>query len=440
MKKLILSGLAVGVVCALAAPVAQAGQTDDVAVRLAALEKENAAIRKENAALLENKQLRERNATLKSSAPRDQPQQASVSPVPVITQSDFDAYAALPVRREPLETRGQFRFWGEGGAFWSGGDSNILSHDLIDFRTTTLLGSGVGFGGGLIPGFVDLKPKAGWEGAAGFDYRFANSPWHINGQFRYGQSGKGGGTLSASGSLDPAIIALLNNGPPPAGFSSSGNESFAASHDESHWLADLAVGRDVIGSGPEAMQVKFGVRIAELTGTTNTQQNIHSLINFGQPVDIFGNGFPPIDSLGLDAVTGTQIRDSYFGAGPRIGVEGSVPIAGNWAFDYLGDAAVLFGKQSQTTTSISTLSATPAVLGLLLGGGGSGSFSTAERYSTVFNADIQVGVSYWLTHHVKLSASYRFDAFVNATQDATGTLPTVNRYIHGPHLGVSGTF
>ena len=63
--------------------------------------------------------------------------------------------------------------------------------------------------------FRKLTPGAGWEGALGFDYRLAGcgapsatflvktvracwlSPYHISGQFRYGQNG-GGSAHSAA--------------------------------------------------------------------------------------------------------------------------------------------------------------------------------------------------------------------------------------------------
>ena len=90
-----------------------AGQTDDIAARLAVLEKENAAIRKENAALRENKILRQRNASLKSAPPAPQPS-ASVSAAPAAhtRPSVFEAMAAdLPVayKAQPPESPGQFR-------------------------------------------------------------------------------------------------------------------------------------------------------------------------------------------------------------------------------------------------------------------------------------------------------------------------------------------
>jgi opacity protein-like surface antigen len=426
MKKIILSALAIGSVCTFAGTAVYAG--DDTLTRRRQLERENTAIRKENAALLENKTLRERNAALKSSVV--QPPVISGASVPAEKRSDpFGAYAAdlpLAYKARPIETPGQFRIWGEGGAIWTGGDPVTSDYSISDFNSL------LGLLGGSSRTF-DLTPKVGWEAAAGFDYRFAASPWHVSGQFRYGE-GKARGSDASAGSIDPALLVLIGL---PAGSSFSGSESVAASYKETHWLADLAVGYDILGSGPAAMQVKGGLRIAELVGQTNTSENTSFALGLGAPIVLLG---VPIDSFGLNTSALTSLRNSFFGAGPRIGIEGSVPFAGSWAFDYLGDAAVLFGNQKLTTRTTSTTSVSPGILAALLGNPTTTTTATDQRYATVFNADIQVGVSYWVTQNVKLSASYRLDAFFNVSDDTTGTPQTVNRYIHGPRLGVSATF
>ena len=120
----------------------------------------------------------------------------------------FGAYAAdLPVAykaRPPVEP-GRLTLWGQGGAIWTGGDSVARDFRLNDFST-------VGFTDdtGTIPGIFDLDPKVGWTAATGFDYKFAASPWHVSGQFRYGES-RNSGSAASSGSLDTATLALLNS-------------------------------------------------------------------------------------------------------------------------------------------------------------------------------------------------------------------------------------
>jgi hypothetical protein len=72
-------------------------------------------------------------------------------------------------------------------------------------------------------------------------------------------------------------------------------------------------------------------------------------------------------------------------------------------------------------------------------------FDSTQRFTTVFNPDIQLGLSYWVTDAMKVSASYRLDAYFNVlnTLDAKndpGKLRTMDRYTHGPRLAVSTRF
>jgi Legionella pneumophila major outer membrane protein precursor len=355
----------------------------------------------------------------------------------------FGSYAAdLPLTyKAPIaEARGLFRIWAEGGAIWTGGDPISQDFALTDFTKSFPLFGGL-LGNSTIPGSFNLTPKIGWEAATGFDYRFADSPWHVSGQFRYGEGGKTSGVASAAGTLNPALLALLPGGAGPfAGAVIGGSETFAASYKETHWLADIAVGRDVFGTGPSAMQVMGGLRIAEFLTNRRTSDNLNVFVNFAAPVQIFGPTGPFVSAINVTNSTVTDERNSFLGAGPRIGVEGSVPFAGHWAFDYLGDAALLFGTQKSLNTSTTIVSVSPAILSIL---GGSGSTtSRSERFATIFNADIQVGVSYWLTQNLKLSAGYRLDAFINVqNQESTAvTNLTPDRYTHGPRVAVSGQF
>jgi hypothetical protein len=444
MKNKIIKVLAMASVFGSAGGAVQAGQPDDIQARLAVLERENAAVRKENAALRENKTLRAQHDRLNAAESRTTAARSVQAPEPAAKRSWFESYAAdLPVAyKAPVaEAPGQLRFWAEGGAIWSGGDPVSQNFSLIDFTGLGGLGAvGGGIGGGSIPRTFDLTPKVGWEAATGFDYRFAGSPWHVSGQFRYGEGGKTSGSASSAGSVDPALLALLGGGLPP-GSSIGGSQNVAASYQEARWLADLAVGRDVVGSGADAMQLKGGLRVAEFTARTNTSNNSSVLENFGVPITVAA-GFPKTSFLAFANSEAVDTRARFLGAGPLIGIQGSVPFAGKWSFDYLGDAAVLFGTQrlDQTTTTTSTIS--PAFLAAFGGAGGSVFTSTAEQFATVFSADIQVGLSYWLTQNVKVGASYRLDALINVwNQDgAAGANLTPDRYTHGPRLTVTGQF
>jgi hypothetical protein len=452
-----------------------ASQMDDVLVRLDAIEKENSAIRKENAALLENKRLREQNAKLKSSTPEPHiPPSTSVTaasvkpasvaptyvkPVPATSVSQasrldeetrndsFAAYAAdLPVQyKTHVEAPGQLKIWAEGGAIWSGGDPVTQAFNLTNFSNLFLFGGG----GGSVPGSFDLTPKIGWEGATGFDYRFPNSLWHVSAQFRYGEGGKTSGLANTSGALDPIIIAAIAGGggggvllPVPGVLTGAGgSESFGASYKETHWLADLTVGRDVIGNGANALQLKGGLRVSEFVSKLNTVDNTNIFLNF-TPTPLFAGG-PILSSISQSTLTTVSQRNAFLGAGPLIGVDGSIPFAGRWSLDYTGDAGVLFGTQKSTGTTTVTSVVNPAILAGFFGGGvGSINTNTTERFGTVFSADIQVGISYWITENVKLGASYRLDAMINLqNQDTTPvTNLTPDRYVHGPRVTVTGRF
>ena len=396
---------------------AWADSADETLARVQALEKEIAAIKKENEALRRVKELREQNATLaKQTATKNNRLPTALLPT---RQEPREAYAAdLPIYAKvaaPVE-RGQFRVWGEGGAIWSGGDPI----DSFYTRSTVSFVSGVTTELASFP----LLPKVGWEAATGFDYRFAGSPWHVSGQFRFGE---GRTSVTSASSSSESVSA---GGGPPTTVTVTDAESVA--HKETHWIADLALGRDVIGSGADAMQFKFGTRIAELRATTNSREPVsESLIGSGN--DFF-----------IGSATNVSQQLKFLGAGPRFGVEGSVPMARMWSFDYQGDVAALFGTQnfySRTTFDnpvvipipMTPFATSPPVV------------NTAQKFATVLNADIQVGVSYWFSQNMKATLSYRLDAFFNAftgldAQNDPKNLVQINRYYHGPRLALSGQF
>ena len=206
----------------------------------------------------------------------------------------FGAYAAdLPVayKARPPEEPGRFTVWVEGGAIWTGGDPVYRDFSLNDFTT-----AGFGSGTGSIPGIFDLNPKIGWEAATGFDYKFADSPWHVSGQFRYGQS-TASGSAASSGTLDPSLLSSNTEGcfSPIAGDSfpsgpivtaCGGSQSRSVTYKETHWLSDLALGYDIAGHGPTYVQVKGGLRIEEFVATRTTNTSQTNFVNFATPITI----------------------------------------------------------------------------------------------------------------------------------------------------------
>jgi Legionella pneumophila major outer membrane protein precursor len=266
-----------------------------------------------------------------------------------------------------------------------------------------------------IPGFFPLTPKLGWEAATGFDYRFAGSPWHVSGQLRIGEARASASALIAQNFIVGGVGGAFNSDSP------------RADQKETHWLADMALGRDVIGSGPDAMQFKFGVRVAELRSVTNATNP----------------RFASFAGATASHVENAPQDNRFLGAGPRIGLDGSVPMGSGWTFDYLGDVAALFGTQKfQRVTSLDNFVTNVPNTALV---GVPRVVDAVEKFGTVFNSDIQLGVSYWVSQNMKISASYRLDAYFNvfaaldAQNDAT-RLQRIDRYTHGPRLAVSAQF
>ena len=259
------------------------------------------------------------------------------------------------------------------------------------------------FGGGVVPGFFALKPKVGWDTAGGFDYRLAATPWHLSGRFELGQAKSSAGT-SSSDSLYGASLT----------------DSEQAAHTETHWVADFAVGRD-FAIGRDTAQAKLGIRVADLTAKTSHLNNLTVLYGATEVVN-FDN----------------EQTSHFQGVGPRIGVEGAIPLRGGFSFDYLSDVAVLFSTgQSRQFIATSSVSVMP--------GGFSTTTVTAGEDShgaIVPNADIQAGISYWVNQRVKLSAAYRLDAYFGVLKvlDAEGNLMKADRYFHGPRVAATVNF
>jgi hypothetical protein len=134
------------------------------------------------------------------------------------------------------------------------------------------------------PAHFQLDPKIGWEAAAGFDYRFAHSGWHVSGEFRYGQGGKTSGNAAVSGALPLATLfgaAAAATGPIT---SITGAEAASVSYKETHWLADGAVGYDIATSGRSNLQLKGGIRIAEFISQQDSSDATNIAINFRNPL------------------------------------------------------------------------------------------------------------------------------------------------------------
>jgi len=251
------------------------------------------------------------------------------------------------VARGPLASDpGRCAWWGEGGA-------------------TKPSGPNVHFGQ---PGGDAGSLKLGPEAAAGFDCTFGVSPWHVSADVRYGMgqqqtraSNLRGVFLVPSGAALPGAPSLL--------VPVNANGTGTITHREDHALADFAIGRD-IGLGNS--QLKLGLRIAEIEARTT---------GFGQfNVPAFAIISPPLIPRPFDFAQNSR----FVGAGPRLGLDGTVPLGGGWGIDYLAGVAVLYGARSLDVNGSGAVS------------GANVNNMGALDAAAVFNLDAQAGLSYQL--------------------------------------------
>lgn len=338
---------------------------------------------------------------------------------------------AQPAQAGDLDTpfvkaapRGETRLWAEGGVFFTGGDRiQFASGDpFFGGKGRTIDGpfppEGVFppcfFNNCQLRADPSVKPWIGVDAGAGFDHRFAGTRWHVNGEWR-GGVGFGKKSYTDAFSFTDGTDSFVFNSPVEAKLL------------EWHWHADLGMGYDII-SGRTPLQIKFGLRVAEVGAlnkiTTNTTFS-------------FSDGTDTVNATINDV---TKDRRSFLGAGPRLGMQGEIPLFGAWTFDYQGDAAVLFGN-----TKIASESATSFAITSSTGTAVSGAFNSNNEYWTkaiyVWNFDMQAGFGYWITPNWKATIAYRLDVFLDPLrQFRDDTLPaqSIDRYYHGVKVGLLG--
>jgi hypothetical protein len=95
----------------------------------------------------------------------------------------------------------------------------------------------------------------------------------------------------------------------------------------------------------------------------------------------------------------------------------------------------LFGdrKLDQTYSAIPTVAFAPAPITNTV---------SSSSHAAVFNPDGQLGLSCWFNPNLKLTVSYRVDAYFNAlrTFDTAGNIVNVDRIYHGPMLRFTSNY
>ena len=170
------------------------------------------------------------------------------------------------------------------------------------------------------------------------------------------------------------------------------------------------VGREM-GLG-QPLQIKVGLRVAEIWGQTSGVVGPFTILPSGTQTHTY------------------QQTDRFLGFGPRLAIEGSVPFASGWSFDYNGGVAGLFGRSSADQTDAMTFTT---------GGGGACTAgcpitTSSSNNNFVFNADVQGGIAYAVTRDVKLSVNYRAEGYWNSLRsfDAGNNGTNLTRIYHGP--------
>ncbi len=252
----------------------------------------------------------------------------------------------------------------------------------------------------LTPAFTTPPSRWGWDAAGGFDYRFAG-PWHILGDFRYGQN------RSRASSSNPLRAFLPTTS--AATVIVAGTNT--ATHKEYNWDADFMVGRD-IGIGTDA-QIDFGVRVAEIHGVTNGLAQWNAVTS----------------STPVHEVFAYQQSSTFLGAGPRVAVQGSIPLASAWSIDYEAGAAGLASMTGLTQTVQGSGLAFFCAAGCPVA-------VNSTKTTMVFNTDGTLGLSYAITPNAKLSIDYHVDAYFDALPvvSNTGNVTNANRIYQGPSL------
>ena len=220
---------------------------------------------------------------------------------------------------------------------------------------------------------------------------------------------------------------------------------------ESHLIIDFQVGKDVglgmFGSRDGSSVVSAGVRFAQFTSKSNIAlksgpdwQFIYSSPTF------VGNYFTPAKVVSQQIyhsnLASLTARQSFHGIGPSISWNASMPVvgqpdAGELAFDWGVNAAVLFGRQKaqvqhQTTANYAYGYFRQHRVQLSQ----ASSHHTRSRSVVLPNIGGFAGISFRLPN-AKVALGYRADFFLGAMDGGIDSRKTSDRNFYGPFASIS---
>ena len=298
--------------------------------------------------------------------------------VPTVRAADLSTNPPLPTKAPPPPpvVRSPWTWWIEGGAQQVAGDPIVA---------------------GLYPTFDARANHWGPTGAIGVTYQYSDL-YAFDFDFRIGANRR------TTNSFQFACLGSSSCFTPISGPNS-------ATRKELNWVTDFMLGREIgIGGGPA--QIEAGIRIAQIRGTTNGSAAMAS-----SP--------PPFTSFDVY----TQ-KNYFFGAGPRVAVDGSVPLTGALSLQYMFGVAGLISYRSTDQTATFT------------NGSGQGCFSgCALNISTsdntiVANPDATIGLIYALSHTLSVSLNFHVDTYFAAFKafNAAGNPVNVDRIYYSPNI------
>jgi opacity protein-like surface antigen len=324
-----------------------------------------------------------------------------------VQAADMPSRPALATKAPPATFRDRWSWWVEGGASALAGDPGVAGMTGFD---------------------VDAR-QWGWEGAIGFSYQQAMSPWIWSAQFRYGQHG------SNTASNNPIAVFPTNTTPSPIALSYPGTNS--AARKEHHWAADFMIGRD-LGIGGGQHTARFGVRIAEIRGKTSGSARWQNIL--ANPANTCSTPAAAAAYCLIEQRDYEQ-KNSFLGVGPRLALDGHFPLHNGWALEYAGGVAALYGRRkSEQTVNINQIAPTAIPTPVCVTGCPFATSSSSNN-GVVFNLDAMLGFSYAVAQNMSLLVSYRFDGYWNALRgyDSNGNVTNLNRFYHGPMLRLTVT-